>query len=69
MPSISGSGLVLLVTPWKFDIALAWSGAVTMLAIVYLPTTLRAGKLSPARLTGVGALHGVFSFGLVPILP
>jgi cation:H+ antiporter len=56
----------LLFTPWKSDVALAWSGAVTMLAIVYPLTTPRAGT---ARLTGVGALYGVFSFGLIPIVP
>jgi cation:H+ antiporter len=62
------SGLGLLFTSWKFDAALAWSGAVTMLAIIYLLATMRSGKLSPARLAWVGALYGVFAIGLIPIL-
>lgn len=62
------SGLGLLFTSWKFDAALAWSGGVTMLAIVYLLVTMHTGKLTPARLTWVGALYGVFAIGLIPIL-
>jgi cation:H+ antiporter len=62
------SGLGLMFTSWKFDTALIWSGAMTMVAIIYLLATMRAGKLSPARLTWVGALYGVFAIGLIPIL-
>ena len=62
------SGLGLLFTSWKFDTALIWSGAMTMVAIIYLLATMHAGKLSPARLTWVGALYGVFAIGLIPIL-
>jgi cation:H+ antiporter len=62
------SGLGLLFTSWKFDTALIWSGAMTMVAIIYLLATMHAGKLSPARLAWVGALYGVFAIGLIPIL-
>jgi cation:H+ antiporter len=62
------SGLGLLFTSWKFDTALIWSGAMTMVAIIYLLATMHAGKLSPTRLAWVGALYGVFAIGLIPIL-
>jgi cation:H+ antiporter len=62
------SGLGLLFTAWKFDTALIWSGAMTMVAIIYLLATMRSHKLSPVRLTWVGALYGVFAMGLIPIL-
>jgi cation:H+ antiporter len=62
------SGLGLLFTSWTFDGALLWSGLITMAAIVYLLVTMRAHKLTPARL-GVAALfYVVFAIGLVPIL-
>ena len=41
------SGLGLLFTAWKFDTALAWSGVMTMAAIVYLLATIRAGPPHP----------------------
>jgi cation:H+ antiporter len=62
------SGLGLLFTSWKFDTALIWSGAMTMVAIVYLLTVMHTHRLSPARLAWVGALYGVFAIGLIPIL-
>jgi cation:H+ antiporter len=62
------SGLGLLFTPWKFDAALIWAGAMTVVAIVYLLATIRADKLTPARLAWSGALYVVFAIGLIPIL-
>lgn len=62
------SGLGLLFTSWKFDHALAWSGLVTMAAIAYLLATMRAHRLTPARLTVAGAFYLVFAGGLVLIL-
>jgi cation:H+ antiporter len=62
------SGLGLLFTSWKFDGALIWSGAMTMVAIVYLLTVMHTHRLNPARLAWVGALYGVFAIGLIPIL-
>nr|WP_026416525.1 sodium:calcium antiporter [Actinomadura oligospora] len=62
------SGLGLLFTPWKFDHALIWSGAMTMVAIAYLLATLRAHKLTPVRLAWTGAFYLVFAAGLVVIL-
>jgi cation:H+ antiporter len=62
------SGLGLLFTPWKFDGALIWAGAMTMAAIVYLLATLRFSRLTPARLAWAGALYVVFALGLIPIL-
>jgi cation:H+ antiporter len=62
------SGLGLLFTAWRFDTALAWSGVLTMAAIGYLLATIRAGRLTPARLAWAGAFYLVFAAGLVPIL-
>jgi cation:H+ antiporter len=62
------SGLGLLFTAWKFDTALAWSGFMTMAAIVYLLATIRAGRLTPARLAFAGVFYVIFAIGLVPIL-
>ncbi|RFU37714.1 sodium:proton exchanger [Actinomadura logoneensis] len=62
------SGLGLLFTPWKFDHALIWSGAMTMVAIVYLLATLRSHRLTPVRLALTGVLYLVFAAGLVVIL-
>jgi cation:H+ antiporter len=62
------SGLGLLFTDWRFDHALLWSGAVTMIAIGYLLITLRAHKLTPARLAISALFYVVFAIGLVPIL-
>ncbi|MFF1836696.1 sodium:calcium antiporter [Streptomyces sp. NPDC058231] len=62
------SGLGLLFTTWQFDGALLWSGLITMAAIVYLLLTMRAHKLTPARLTVAAAFYAVFAIGLVPIL-
>ncbi|MQA09008.1 MAG: sodium:calcium antiporter [Pseudonocardiaceae bacterium] len=62
------SGLGLLFTTWRFDTALLWSGIATMIAIIYLLTTLRAHKLTPARLAISGLLYVGFAAGLIPIL-
>lgn len=62
------SGLGLLFTSWKFDHALAWSGLITMAAIVYLLATMRAHRLTPVRLTVAGAFYLIFAGGLVLIL-
>jgi cation:H+ antiporter len=62
------SGLGLLFTRWHFDGALLWSGAVTMAAIVYLLGTMRAHRLTPARLAVAAGFYGVFAIGLVPLL-
>ncbi|MEU6744993.1 sodium:calcium antiporter [Spirillospora sp. NPDC046719] len=62
------SGLGLLFTSWKFDHALAWSGLITMVAIVYLLATMRAHRLTPARLAFAGVFYLIFAGGLVFIL-
>ncbi|KIF71951.1 membrane protein [Streptomyces sp. AcH 505] len=62
------SGLGLLFTTWKFDSALIWAGLITMAAIVYLLLTMRAHRLTPARLTVAAGFYVVFGIGLVPIL-
>ncbi|MFJ1580861.1 sodium:calcium antiporter [Streptomyces sp. NPDC088147] len=62
------SGLGLLFTTWMFDGALLWSGLITMAAIVYLLLTMRARRLTPARLSVTAGFYLVFAAGLVPIL-
>jgi cation:H+ antiporter len=62
------SGLGLLFTSWTFDHALAWSGLITMVAIVYLLATMRAHRLTPARLAFAGVFYLIFAGGLVFIL-
>lgn len=62
------SGLGLLFTSWKFDGALLWSGLITMAAIVYLLLTMRAHRLTPARLAVAAGFYLVFAVGLIPIL-
>lgn len=62
------SGLGLLFTRWHFDAALLWSGLITMAAIVYLLLTMRAHKLTPARLTAAAGFYVLFALGLIPIL-
>jgi cation:H+ antiporter len=62
------SGLGLLFTTWKFDGALLWSGLITMAAIGYLLATMRAHRLTPARLSLAGLFYLVFAAGLIPIL-
>ncbi|MGI5138243.1 sodium:calcium antiporter [Streptomyces sp. CA-106110] len=62
------SGLGLLFTTWHFDGALLWSGLITMAAIVYLLLTMRAHKLTPARLTVAAGFYVLFALGLIPIL-
>lgn len=61
------SGLGILFTPWKFDSALKLSGAVTIVAIVYLLFLLKTKRFTPYRVTAVGALYAVFAVGLVVI--
>ncbi|MEU2831985.1 sodium:calcium antiporter [Streptomyces lavendulae] len=62
------SGIGLIFTSWQFDGPLLWSGIVTMAAIAYLLLTMRAHRLTPARLAVAGAFYAVFAIGLVPIL-
>ncbi|MGW6689559.1 sodium:calcium antiporter [Streptomyces sp. NPDC054961] len=62
------SGIGLLFTTWHFDGALLWSGVVTMAAIAYLLLTMRAHKLTPARLAVAAGFYGVFALGLIPLL-
>ncbi len=62
------SGLGLLFTDWRLDHALLWSGAVTMVAIAYLLTTIRNHKLTPTRLALSALLYLVFAAGLIAIL-
>jgi cation:H+ antiporter len=62
------SGLGLLFTSWRFDDALLWSGVVTIAAIVYLLVTMRAHKLTPARLGVATLFYVVFGAGLAWIL-
>ncbi|MFJ4317205.1 sodium:calcium antiporter [Streptomyces lavendulae] len=62
------SGIGLIFTSWQFDGPLLWSGIVTMAAITYLLLTMRAHRLTPARLAVAGAFYVVFAIGLVPIL-
>jgi cation:H+ antiporter len=62
------SGLGLLFTRWQFDSALAWSGLITMAAIGYLLASMRAGKLTAARLAGAAAFYVVFAIGLALLL-
>ncbi|MER7788452.1 sodium:calcium antiporter [Streptomyces sp. NPDC097640] len=62
------SGIGLLFTKWHFDDALLWSGIITMAAIVYLLLTMRAHKLTAARLAVAAGFYGIFAIGLVPIL-
>ncbi|MFE7487784.1 sodium:calcium antiporter [Kitasatospora sp. NPDC057541] len=62
------SGIGLLFTKWRFDGPLLWSGLVTMAAIVYLLLTMRAHRLTPARLTVAAGFYAVFAIGLIPML-
>lgn len=62
------SGLGLLFTDWRLDHALVWSGAITMAAITYLLVTMRANKLTPARLAKAALFYLIFAAGLIPIL-
>ncbi|AEN12807.1 cation:H+ antiporter [Streptomyces sp. DvalAA-21] len=62
------SGLGLLFTSWSFDHALLWAGLVTMAAIVYLLTTMRAHRLTPGRLAVAALFYVAFALGLIPLL-
>lgn len=58
------SGLGILFTPWKFDAPLLFSGAITMIGILYLLFLLRTKRFTPARLAMSTGLYGVFALGL-----
>lgn len=60
------SGLGLLFTPWRFDSTLLFSGAITLMAVLYLLVTLRSGRLSVSRLSLAAGFYGVFALVLVP---
>jgi cation:H+ antiporter len=62
------SGLGLLFTPWRFDTALLISGLVTMAAIVYLITLLRAGRLTAPTLAFAAVFYLAFAAALIPVL-
>jgi cation:H+ antiporter len=62
------SGLGLLFTPWRFDRPLLLSGLVTMAAIGYLLLSLRAGRLTAARLAGAAGFYLIFAAGLALVL-
>ncbi len=62
------SGLGLLFTDWRLDHALVWSGVITMAAITYLLVTMRANKLTPARLAKAALIYLIFAAGLILIL-
>jgi cation:H+ antiporter len=62
------SGLGLLFTDWRLNGALLWSGVITMAAITYLLATMRANKLTAARLAASALLYLIFAAGLVFIL-
>jgi cation:H+ antiporter len=55
------SALALFATPWMFDAPLIASGAVTIVAIVYLWWLFRRGQVDGRRLLPVGLLYGVFA--------
>ncbi|OKJ02997.1 sodium:calcium antiporter [Kitasatospora sp. CB01950] len=62
------SGIGLLFTSWHFDGPLIWAGLITMAAIVYLLLTMRAHRLTPARLAVAAGFYAVFAIGLIPLL-
>lgn len=59
---------VLLFAGWHFNDALLWSGLITMAAIAYLLATMRAHRLTPARLALAGGMYGALAVGLIPLL-
>ncbi|WP_371680742.1 sodium:calcium antiporter [Streptomyces sp. NBC_01276] len=62
------SGIGLIFTSWHFDGPLLWSGIITIAAITYLLLTMRAHRLTPARLAVAAGFYAVFAIGLVPVL-
>ena len=58
----------LLFAGWQFNNALLWSGLITMAAIAYLLATMRAHRLTPARLVLAGGMYGALAVGLIPLL-
>jgi cation:H+ antiporter len=62
------SGLGLLFTPWRLEGTLLFSGAVTLIAVLYLLVTLRSGRLSVSRLSIAAGFYGLFAVALVPSL-
>jgi len=55
------SAFGLFFTPWLFDSYLLWSGAITLLSVIYLWVTLKRDKLSPIILVGVGLFYLLFA--------
>lgn len=55
------SAFGLFFTPWSFDTPLALAALATTMSIVYLMLTLRAGRLSAARLTLAASGYVVFA--------
>ena len=62
------SGLGLLFTTWKFDAPLLASGIATMVAMVFLLVTIRAGRLTPGRLSWTGAVYLAFAATLPALM-
>jgi cation:H+ antiporter len=62
------SGLGLLFTPWRFDLALVIAGVVTMAAIGYLLALLRRERLTPRALAAASVFYLGFAVSLVPVL-
>lgn len=61
------AALGLAFTPWRFDGPLVVAGAVTVLAVIALRRTFRAGGVSGRRLSLVGLLYLAFA-GLLLLL-
>lgn len=62
------SGLGILFTAWRFDGPLLLSGAVTIVAMLFLLVALGSGRFSSRTLTWAAAFYGVFAVCLIPIL-
>jgi cation:H+ antiporter len=59
------SAFGLFFTPWRFDRPLVLAAVATLAAIVYLLTTLRRGRLTPARLAVAALFYVAFAVALV----
>jgi len=62
------SAIGLFVTPWLFDVPLILAAIATMAAIGYLLTSLRRGRLTPARLAAAGSFYVGFAVALLGYL-
>jgi cation:H+ antiporter len=62
------SGLGILFTRWRFDGPLLLSGAVTIVAMLFLLLALNSGRFTGRTLTWAAAFYGVFAVCLIPIL-